>query len=253
VKPEALARLDEVTALVLGTEGEAGILARLDDGSLNEAVRFLPEPAMIIARDKRSVDAALKWSDLAKDRLEQVIEYEIYRRAEAGDFSRASLGRVFALDDRLAITRLAALDREARDTLLELNDADLKPLARSLTEGELTTLAGYLRGLEPGPRERVLKAIAASPAKMQILAASRVRNAVIASADQLAAVEMMLRDSGAGPAAAIADFSAAWEGRVSPILLWDKHPVLILVAAGFFFLILLMLRRLLFARRVGAA
>ncbi len=62
---------------------------------------------------------------------------------------------------------------------------------------------------------------------MQVLASARVRDAVIASPDQSAAVEMMLRDSGAGIDAAIADVRAAWEGRIAPVLIWEKHPLLI--------------------------
>jgi hypothetical protein len=250
VRPEALARLDEITGLVMAAEGEAGILKRLDDGSLNEAVRFMPEPAMAIARERRSIDAALKWAALAGDWLETVVDHGLYRCAEAGDFTRSSLASVLALEDRVAISHLCGVGREARETLLGLDRTELKTLARSLTEEELTSLASYVRGLEPGPRERVLKAVAASPAKMQMLAGRRVREAVLASADQSAAVDMMLRESGADPAAAVADFTAAWEGRVSPILLWDKHPFLIGLAGALFVLILLMLRRLLLVRQV---
>ena len=56
LKPEALPRLDEVVSLVRGSEGEAGLLKRLDDGTLNEAVNVLPPPAMEIARETRSID-----------------------------------------------------------------------------------------------------------------------------------------------------------------------------------------------------
>ncbi len=91
VSPDKLARLDEVTALVLASGGEQAVLRRLDDGTLNEAVRFLPEPAMTIARDTRSIDAALKWSALAGDRLDKVLEFEVYRRAEPESFTRSSL------------------------------------------------------------------------------------------------------------------------------------------------------------------
>jgi hypothetical protein len=88
---------------------------------------------------------------------------------------------------------------------------------------------------------------------MQILASVRVRDAVIASPDQSAAVEMMLRESGAGIDAAIADARAAWEGRIAPVLLWDKHPFLIAAALFVVLLAILLLRRLLFARRVRTA
>jgi hypothetical protein len=252
VPPGSLARLDEVTGLVLGAEGEAGILKRLDDGTLNEAVKSLSEPAMDIARETRSLDAALKWSELADDQLPKVVEYGLYRRASPDDFTKASLARVFALDDPLAIARLATVKREARDVLFDLDSTKLKTLARSLTEAELATLAGYLTGLEKGPRERVLDAVAAQPGKMRVLASERVRDAVIASADQGAAVEMMLRSQGASAATIVADFRSAWQGRVSPILLWDKHPMAIGVLALLVIVLLLMLRRLLLPRRRGS-
>jgi hypothetical protein len=251
VKPGALARLDEVTALVLGDEGEAGVLRRLDDGTLDEAVRFLPEPAMSIARETRSIDAALKWSELAGNRLGALIEHEIYRRASPGDFTKASLARIFDLDDPIAITRLAAVNKDARETLLELDNEQLKKLARSLAESELATLAAYLMGLEKGPRARVLETVAGTPGRMQILASARVRDAVIASADQSAAVDMMLRPAD-GASAIAADFRAAWEGKVSAILLWEKHPVAILAALLAAVALLMMVRRLIVPRRGSA-
>jgi hypothetical protein len=39
------------------------------------------------------------------------------------------------------------------------------------------------------------------------------------------------------------------DGRVSPVLLWEKHPALIVAAALAALVLLLMLHRLLFARR----
>jgi hypothetical protein len=248
-KPEQLARLDEVTGLVLAAEGESGTLRRLDDGSLKEAVRFLPEPAMEIARATRSIDTAMRWSDLSGDNLGKVIGYEIYRRAKPDDFTKASLARLLSLDDGLAVTRLAGISRDARAQLFDLDAVELKGLARSLTEAELTTLASYLTGLEQGPRERVLRTVANAPARMQVLASARVRDAVIASPDQSAAVEMMLRESGAGMDAAMADVRAAWEGRIAPVLIWEKHPLLIGAVLGVALMLLLLLRRLFFTRR----
>jgi hypothetical protein len=248
-KPEQLARLDEVTALVIGAEGEAGVLHRLEDGSLNEAVRILSEPAMDIARATRSIDTAMRWSDLSAGKLNLVLEYEIYRRAKPDDFTKSSLSRLLALDDGLAVTRLASVSREARERLFDLDAGELKRLARSLTEAELTTLASYLTGLEQGPRERVLRTVANAPARMQVLASARVRDAVIASPDQSAAVEMMLRESGAGIESAVADVRAAWDGRIAPVLIWEKHPLLVGAALAAALLVLLLMRRLFFTRR----
>src|SRR5262249_20848609 len=61
-RPADLAQLDEVTALVLASEGEAGVLRRLGDGTLHKAVSALPPGAMEIAREARSLETALKWS-----------------------------------------------------------------------------------------------------------------------------------------------------------------------------------------------
>jgi hypothetical protein len=154
-----------------------------------------------------------------------------------------------ALDDGLAVTRLASVSREARERLFDLDAGELKRLARSLTEAELTTLASYLTGLEQGPRERVLRTVANAPARMQVLASARVRDAVIASPDQSAAVEMMLRESGAGIESAVADVRAAWDGRIAPVLIWEKHPLLVGAALAAALLVLLLMRRLFFTRR----
>lgn len=250
VQPAAFARLDEVTGLVLSAEGEAGVLKRLSDGTLETAIHKLPEPAMTIARESRSIEPALAWSAVAGDSLDKVVEYEVYRRGKPDAFTKASLSRLFAVDDRLAISRLASIDRAARDTLFDLQANDLKTLARTLGEGELTTLAAYLTGLADAPRERILRAVAADPTRMRLIAPNRVRNAILASADQSAAVDMFLRSGAADTTeATFKDFAAVWEGRVSPLLVWERHPIPT-IALGFAgLLLLLLLRRLFFPKR----
>ncbi len=254
LKPQSLPRLDEVVSLVLASGGEAELVKRLGDGTLNTAVNTLPAPAMEIARQTRSIDLGLQWAALAGDQLPKVVELGIYRRTAPDKLTQASLKRILALNDRVSILRLAGLDRSARDMLFELKDDDLKALARSLTEEELTTLSQYLTGLQPEPRERVLRAVAADPARMQSLASDRVRVAVVASADQAAAVAMMLRANAAlDPSAIVEDVQLVADGRVSPVLLWEKHPVVIAIALLAALILLLMLRRLLFPRRSGQA
>lgn len=253
VKPAALPRLDEVVSLVVAAEGEESVLRRLADGSLNDAVHVMPEAALTIARETKSVAKGLAWTALAGDKLGAVADYEIYRRASPDDFSRSALDRVLALDDRTAIGRIASVSREARDALLGLDTADLKSLAKSLSETELTTLASYLNGLQAGPREQVLRTVASNPSRMQVLASERVRDAIIASADQSAAAEMMLRPpAGFSPRAFAGDAVMAWEERISPWLLWHKHPIGIALC-GFVLLILLLWMRRLFRRRPPAA
>jgi hypothetical protein len=254
VKPDALPRLDEVVALLVAEEGESGMLKRLGDGSLNEAVHVMPAKALDIARETKSVAAALAWSSIAGDKLDSVLDYEIHKRAAPADFTRASLERVLSLEDRTAVTRIAAVPRVARDALFSLETAELRSLAKSLSETELTTLASYLNGLQPGPRELVLRTVAADPSRMQVLASSHVRDAIIASADQGAAVNMMLqRVTAFAPRTLVHDLDLAWRGRVSPRLLWDKHPAGIAFSALLAGLLGLWLKRLFRPRRTAAA
>jgi hypothetical protein len=253
VKPAALPRLDEVVSLLVVGEGEGSILKRLGDGSLNDAVHNLPEQALDIARDTKSVAKALAWTSLAGSKLQAVVDNEIYRRAAPEDFTKASLERVLALDDRGAIERLSGVSKQARDALLSLDTADLKALTKSLSGGELGTLASYLSGLQAGPREQVLRAVAANPRKMQVLASASVRDAIIASADQAAAADMMLRvTTGFSPRNIADDAVMAWEGRISPVLVWEKHTAGVGIGGAIGFIFLLWLKRL-FRRHPPAA
>jgi hypothetical protein len=251
VRPADLARLDEVTALVLASEGEAGIVTRLGDGTLNLAVSALPPAAIDIARESRSLEAALRWSAVAGDSLPKVVEHEIHRRSGPETFTKASLERLLGLKDRLAVMRLAALQPTARDALFELEGAALVKLARGLDEPQLASLARYLTGLEKASAQRVLSVVAQSPARMADLAGERVREAIIASPDQAAALAMMLQAGSPlpDPSALMVHARLALDGRISPVLLWEKHGTALVAAALVGLMLLLMLKRLLFGTR----
>jgi hypothetical protein len=49
------------------------------------------------------------------------------------------------------------------------------------------------------------------------------------------------------------DFRLVWEGRVSPVLLWESHPVAIVTLLALALVPLLMLRRLFYAGRSRSA
>ena len=86
---------------------------------------------------------------------------------------------------------------------------------------------------------------------MQSLAAPRVRNAVLASRNQTRAVDMMLRDGSGGLDLIVDDARAAWEGQVSPVLIWEKHPLAVVGLGLVGVILLLMLRRLFRPRRLA--
>lgn len=244
VKPTQLAHLDEIVGLVLEREGEAGVVKRLGDGTLETAVKRLPSEALTIARETRSVDDAIRWHGVANNQLPSVLKYQLHQRARPDSFSNASLARLLALEDRLAIIRLAGIETAARDTLFDLEPAELKRLARSLSEPELATLATYLTGLKQATRERVLVAISADPARMIALRSAAVRDAVMASRDQRAAIDMMLRDGSGSLAEIRADFDNVWQGRIAPWLIVAKHPLVLGLLALGFLVMMLLVRRL---------
>jgi nitrogen regulatory protein PII-like uncharacterized protein len=254
LKPEQLARLDEIVALILGSEGEAGVVKRLADGTLALGVSQLPNAGLEIARDKRSLEIALNWMTLAGPNLAKVVEFDLHRLALPEQFSKAALVRVLALNDRTAITRIGALNRDAREKLLELDDAALTKLAKGLDARQLETLSSYLTGLTQPVAARVLKTVALAPQRMQVLASPRVRDAVLASRDQLAAVDMLLKDGPAIEPTVIAhDIRLVVDGRISPMLMVDRHPSVMAIAAGLSLILLLMVKRLLFGRRRAKA
>lgn len=254
INPANLSRLDEVVALVLASEGEPAVAKRLADGTLREAVEKLPAPALQIARDARSLEPAFQWAALAGDALPQVVEHEIHRRNGPGEFTKAGLARILALPDRTSIGRLAALKTSVREPLLELDNTNLARLARALPEGDLEALSGYLTGLERQAGQRLLAAVAQSPSRMQMVASASVRDAILRSQDQNAAVGMMLRsDAIFNPGDFSSDLGLVRDGKVSPWLLWSRYPVALSLFAFTSLIVLLLLWRLVFGRRVRIA
>jgi nitrogen regulatory protein PII-like uncharacterized protein len=245
VRAEALPRVDEVTALILAAEGEPGVMRRLSDGTLDEAVNRLPEPAMEIARQTRSLETALTWNAVAGRHIDKVVAFEIFQRAKPSDFTKQSLERVVALDDPVAVKRLAAVSPATRDVLFDLEPGVLTSAARALSDQDLSTFAGYLTGLAREPRQRLLERVAASPEGLGSLTNPRVRDAVLASRDQGAALDILLRRPDAEtPQTLESDLRLAYEGQIHPELLWHKHPILVLLAGLALVILLLLVRRL---------
>jgi len=250
IKGADMPRLDEIIGLILAQEGEPGVANRLADGTLHRAVTALPVEGMEIARESRSLETAFKWWAVAGDNLGQVVAFELHRRADPQSFSKASLQRLLGLQDRVTITRLAALSASARETLFELDGGELKRLARSLEENELDGLSRYLTALPAAPAQRLLRVIVHSPQRMAAFAKPAVREAIIASSDQLAAVGMMLNTSTMpNPAAVYGDVQLVLDGRIAPRLVWEKHALLLAIGALLLAMLVLMLRRLLVGPR----
>ena len=114
----------------------------------------------------------------------------------------------------------------------------------------LDSLSRYLTSLDKASAQRMLRAVAQTPARMAELGKPRVRDAIIASSDQAAAVGMMLQaDTLPDPTQMLEHLKLVLQGRVSPWLMWEKHPASLLGTGVLALLLLLLTRRLLFGTR----
>ncbi len=241
-----LSKVDRVVALVSDKEGEAGVLKRLDNGTLAEAVGKLPEAALDIAVDTRSLDDGFAWNRLAGASIATVKGLELHRRAGPADFTAKGLQDLLALQDDPAIMRLASLSKSSRDVLLGLNSDRTIALTKALPQSELASFAGYLQGLSRNAGIRLMSAVADDPQRMKLFASDRVQQAVVASRDQEAAIGMLLRTGTLIDAVNLqGDVGRVWEGDIAPILLWEKHAWAMTVVGILAAFLLLMFWRLL--------
>ncbi len=250
VEPVAMPKVNSVVALVLESEGEAGVLKRLEDGTLDRAVKQLPDQALAIAADTRSIEDAFQWSALAGDSLEKVVAFDIHRHAKPTDFTKEGLARILALEDGRSVAALVRLSPRDRDSLTGLPPDQLRSLVDGMSPADLEQLAGYLSRLNKDAAASLLAAVGDNPSQMAMFANSRVRDAVLASRDQVAAVEIVLRTSELIDFAnAKRDVELALNGAISPWLIWEKHPVAVIAAALLALMMLMMFNRVLFGGR----
>ena len=86
--------------------------------------------------------------------------------------------------------------------------------------------------------------------RMAEMGKPRVRDAILASSDQAAAVGMMLQATSLpDPTQLLEHVNLVLSGRVSPLLLWEKHPATLVVTGFLALALLLMMKRLLFGTR----
>lgn len=235
-----LTRVDRVVALVLEKEGEPGVLKRLENGTLDSAIKQLPDAALDIANDSKSLDAGFGWQRLAGDDLDKVLAYGMHRVSTPADYTQESFRQLIALDDPVAISRISVLPRVGREALSALAPDRLRALARALTPQEMGAFAGYLQGLGTNAAVRFMSAIADEPQRMKAFASGRVQQSILGSRDQDAAIGMMLRAGALFDLVNMqTDLQLVLDGSISPLLIWDKHPSAVM-GTGILVLLLLM-------------
>jgi hypothetical protein len=246
-----IGRLGQLVDVILAKEGDMGVLMHTADGSLSSALLTLNDDGVAIAVERKSVDEALAWTKLAGNSLDQVIKFGIYKDMAPGSLTPEKLQKLLSLDDYTAINRIAKLDPAASDLLLKRPIAQVRNMAQRLTESELAAFSRYQQRLTAAAARRVATETVDRPEVMQKLAPPDVQDAIYASPDQIAALDMLLGSSGLVLDATTVsrDFQIVSDGRVNWRIFWYRYMSLILAGSLAALILVLILRRLLLGPR----
>ncbi len=247
---DQLSKLGQIVDILYGSEGEKRIFERAADGSLSKALLDLNDAGLTIAADRKSVGEALRWSAVAGQDLPRVADTGIYRWLSPEGLSHETLEKLLSLNDRIALNRIANLTPEERDFILNLPAGQMRDFARRLSDRQLAAFADYERRLEPGAARALLHAVSETPAVMGELSGDGLQQAIYSSRDQLAALNMVIREDASlfSYTRIVKDAELVRNGDVGYRVFWQRY-WLSLALAGFLLLLLLSwIRRLLFSR-----
>ncbi len=251
---DQLRKLSQIVDILYGTEGEQKVLERVANGSLNKALLDLTDAGLQIAEEQHSVDKALRWTAIAGKDLPRVVDLGIYRWLPVEGLTSENLQKILSINDKIAVSRIANLDPQARDLILSLPADEMREFARRLNDRQLAAFADYERNLEPHAARRLLRAVADDPSVMRELTAEGLRDAILGSRDQLAALNMIVHDN-AGLLPDLIDYTQilrdaklVQSGAVSFRVFWERYWAAVLVAGFIVLVFLSWLRRLLFGR-----
>ncbi len=249
-QPGELARLGELAQLIVEQENEPAVFDHLEDGTLQTALDALSLDGVEIARQTRSLQTAIAWSELAGERIGDVLRFNIYSRLRPEQISGPELERLLNVDDQRAVYRLAALPSAARERLLALPGAKVRDLAGQLQENELLALARYQTELPDGASKALLESVANDPARMEKLSRSGLQDAILSSENEDAAVDMLLNPGGYFSLfGMVNNFGKVRAGQVEPRVFVEAYTWTLSVAAAAVFIFIILVARLIRGRR----
>ncbi len=250
---QSLSRLRKANRLVkMASEvgGEDEVLRLVRDGSLRKGVLDLSEKSIAIAIDTRSIETALKWQDISRENIDRVVELGLHKINSPKSYSISKMGKLFSLQDDDKIRAIASIDVQKREILFQLPEEQFRSLTQSLSGDDLKTLSSYLVALTPEASKSFISGIQNNPQKIKFFGRADVRHGVFRSNDQIAAIELLLRKRSALEITMLPnDIRLVSSGSISPILLWTKQPLAVIVMSLLAIFMLLLLFRLLFVRK----
>ena len=245
---DQLSKLGQIVEILYGSEGENRIFVRAADGSLSKAVLDLNDAGLAIAADRKSINDGLVWTAAAGQDLPRVVDTGIYRWLSPDGLSHETLEKLLAVNDRIALARIANLTTEERDFILSLPGGQMRDFARRLSDPQLAAFANYERRLEPGAARALLRAVTETPSVMQELSGEGLQRAILGSRDQLAALNMVLRADASlfSYGRIVKDAELVRNGEVGYRVFWERYWPSVALAGFLALLLLSWLRRLLF-------
>ncbi len=250
---DQLGKLGQIVDIIYGTKGEKAVLDGVANGSLNRALLDLTDDGLVIAEEQKSVDNALRWTALAGRDLPRVVDLGVYRWLPLEGLTAATLQKILSINDRIAVARIANLDPQARELILSLPADQMRDFARRLNDRQLAAFADFERNLEPNAARRLLRAVADDPTVMQELTVEGLRDAILRSRDQIAALNMIIHDDASltsffNYTRILKDVGLVKNGAVSFRVFWERYWAAVLLAGFLLLVFLSWLRRLLFGR-----
>ncbi|MBU6350318.1 MAG: hypothetical protein KGS73_09220 [Chloroflexi bacterium] len=219
---EQLARLVTLVRILQADGGQERLAAAVRDGTLRQGVD-LPEAAIELVQQNRSLQDALAWYAIAGSSLEEVVRFELYKLVEPEALDRPQLESLLALQDGAAIARLALLSAAERTTLLQLAAPSLRALAGLLLPEDLAWLAAELPALTLAQRNQLVTRLISQPEAVVVLrrAGSLAQLANQTDLD----VGITFLTGAPSPLDYLADSGAVLTGAVSPSLFGAKYGV----------------------------
>lgn len=249
-RPGELATLGEIVELIVTRRGRPEVFRRLENGSLKTALETLSPEAIEIARQTRSLDTGIAWAERAGGRIGEVLRTNIYSRITPERISAAGLDRLLSVDDPTAIYRLAGLPGTARERLLSLPPAQIRGLANRLDEAELLALSRYQTELPAAASRALLESVAQKPDRMAKLSRPGLQDAVLSSADEGAAIDMLLNPGGTFSLfGMVENFAKVRAGQVAPRVFIEAYTWTLAAAAAALLIFVILVSRLIRGRR----
>lgn len=220
---EDVEHLSRAIAMLQEQGGSEAVMDAFDRARLQKFMRLSNEGKQI-AYDLKSVDEALKWSEVASNRLNRVVEAELHRSIAPDQLPEDILARLLSLDDTAAITNLGQLDAGDLQTLLELASGPVQQLSLLGTPAELQTVAKTLRDLDDSDaRFAFIRMLLANPpASFTDVADSPTLLAgIVRSDDQELAISMT---ESHGVMRLLPHFLQVADGAVSPRVFLTAYP-----------------------------